>query len=338
MGQWLTRELLKHLNLSIAGVDGTKMKVLVTGGAGYFGSLLCLGLRGCGYEVVSLDHIYGDGIRSLLESSGIQTVQGNIIDTSLTNRIVGGVDGVIHAAVFHHCREDEQLVNCSSDEKTLYENNVKAVGVLLNAALSRQVKRFVFLSSYYVYGRGMERVDERDAPAPDLLRGRMKLEAEGLCTKAAAEGLPLIVLRLPILYGVSPNMRWESVVHKFIKKMFEKKKPVIKAVENETRNFIAIEDAFDAVKKALVSKTEKTVFNVVGGDTLTIIDVAKMIIGHFGAEESRVLEIVRHSGAGYPLFESCYVQKELGYSPEHKLTKSTISRIVQSAKETVACC
>jgi len=310
--------------------------ILVTGGAGYLGSQLCLSLRKGGYPVYCLDHLYEEFVKYAFEKEDVNAVQGSVLDAELINTLLPFIDVVIHASVYHESLPGETLKNCSPDRDILYRNNVAAVKFLLKASEKHKVQKFIFLSSYYVYGHGKQSVTEEDEPEPDTIRGILKKEAEQICLDSADSGTDIVVLRLPILYGPSLNMRWESVVHRFIKTILTDESPVIKAWQNETRNFIAIDDAIEVIKEAITSRTRDVLFNVVGCDDFYIVDLARLIINQFQLIENEILQLKhREQEIPYPLFRSCRFDQVFQNIPYRKLNGYELNKLIETGRRTL---
>src|SRR5262249_123957 len=123
--------------------SGPKMRVLVTGGAGYIGSHTVLALQERGYDVLILDNF----------TTGHRRLAGNrsVIEVYIGNRatVLGAlenVDAIMHFAA--HAYVGESVTN----PRKYFENNVEKSIALLGAALDRRVRFFVFSSSCAVYG------------------------------------------------------------------------------------------------------------------------------------------------------------------------------------------
>jgi dTDP-glucose 4,6-dehydratase len=130
------------------------MRVLVTGGAGFIGSHFVRSLVGGSYpgfasaEVVVFDLLtYAGTLTNLSEvAEGFKFVQGDIRDPATVAKVMAGTDVVIHFAAESHV--DRSIIGASDFVTT----NVVGTQVLLQAALSEGVDRFVHVSTDEVYG------------------------------------------------------------------------------------------------------------------------------------------------------------------------------------------
>jgi nucleoside-diphosphate-sugar epimerase len=168
------------------------MRILLTGATGRIGS-----------RVVPLLLKHGDGVRILLRdagrgtcpaSLGAETVGGDLRDPADLSRAAGGMDAVLHlAAATGRDATPAQLMSVNRD----------ATVALAQAALSAGATRFVFASTYFVYGPGRGRpADEDDDLRPQGAYATSKAAAEeALRELHQRDGLGLRILRLALVYG-----------------------------------------------------------------------------------------------------------------------------------------
>lgn len=161
---------------------------LVTGGSGYFGSLLARELLERGDRVRVLDLNDADD-----RPREVQFVRGDITDPEAVLRACAGVD------VVHH---NVAQVPLAKDDAAFERVNVGGMRVLLEAAMDSGVRKVVSTSSSAVYGIPSENpVTERTPPAPAEAYGRAKLDAEHLCRAAATRGLDVSIVRPRTILG-----------------------------------------------------------------------------------------------------------------------------------------
>lgn len=206
------------------------MKILVTGSKGYIGSLLCMALRSIGVKVVEFDIINGD----------------NICDIDAVNKASKGVDSIIHLAAIVGYPAVEK------DPDLAYRVNVLGTQNIVNTG-----NRIVFasaLSNYEVSGT----VDEDTEINAITNYAKQKLEAE----KAVLAGRGNVVTRFGSLYGCSPNMRWDLLMHTLIKNAV--KTGNIDVYQPDfIRAFSNIEDVILALTMFAFKDEQHGVFNVV---------------------------------------------------------------------------
>src|SRR5213592_1838588 len=150
-------------------------KVLVTGGAGYIGSVVVEQLLAQGHAVVALDDL-SRGHRAALDP-GAQFVQGEIGDRRILDELLArhSFDALVHLAAYALVAESV------AHPEMYFANNVAAGRVLLDAVVAAGVRRVIFSSSCAVYGHPPAIPIPEDAPrAPVNPYGQTKLEFEHL--------------------------------------------------------------------------------------------------------------------------------------------------------------
>ena len=149
------------------------MRVLVTGGAGYIGSVVTEELVKGGHEAVVYDSLYKGHREAVVE--GAKFVEGDLMDTELLRRAFreNGIEAVIHMAA-------DSLVGESVEKPAKYYRNNMVAGLsLLDAMLEEKVHRIVFSSTAAVYGEPEKQpIEETDPTSPTNTYGETKLAFE----------------------------------------------------------------------------------------------------------------------------------------------------------------
>ena len=165
------------------------MRILVTGGAGYIGSVVTEFLLEGGHEVLVVDNL-STGHRGAVDGR-VSYHEGDLLDEGFLAPILGGVDAVCHFAAF------SQVAESMADPIKYYRNNVGGAVALLDAMKRTGVKYFLFSSSAAVYGEPDETPIREEAPLrPVNAYGNTKLAIERLLTDcSAAWDLKVLSLR-----------------------------------------------------------------------------------------------------------------------------------------------
>ena len=158
------------------------MKVLVTGGAGYIGSVLTRNLLRGGHEVTVLDALLfgGESVRELHGKPAYTLVEGDIRDDGLVGRLARGKDAVVHLAA---------IVGdpaCAANPEVAVSVNVEGTEVVGRAAKRAGVGRFVFASTCSVYGHSDETVDEASGFNPQSLYAETRMDGEAVVENSRA--------------------------------------------------------------------------------------------------------------------------------------------------------
>ena len=187
------------------------MRILVTGGGGYIGSVLVRQLLGRGHQVRVLDRLYW-GLGPLNEVLGlIEVVHADI--RGVRDEWFAGVDGVVHLAGL----SSDPTANF--DPEANWDINAVATESLAAAARRNGVQRFVFGSSCSLYD-GLPAGATYDEEAPIAPRGpyaeSKRFGEEALLALAGGDFCP-VILRQGTVFGPSPRMRFDLVVNTFVK-------------------------------------------------------------------------------------------------------------------------
>jgi nucleoside-diphosphate-sugar epimerase len=160
---------------------------MVTGGAGYFGSLLVEHLVRVGERVRIFD------VHDAALPPSVEKIQGDIRDKQAIERALEGVD------VVHH---NVALVPLAKDRKAFFEVNEGGTRNMLEAARRAGVRKVVSMSSSAVYGAPERNpVDDATPRHPGEAYGRAKLAAERLCLEHAQQGLDVTIIRPRTIMG-----------------------------------------------------------------------------------------------------------------------------------------
>ena len=236
------------------------MKVLVTGGAGYVGSVLTRNLLRSGHEVTVLDALlFGDdSVKDLASAAGYRLVEGDIRDETLVGSLVQGKDAVVHLAA---------IVGdpaCAANPSVAVSVNVEGTEIVGRAAQGARIGRFVFASTCSVYGHSDEIVDESSGFNPQSLYAETRMAGEAAVRGLANRHFQPVTLRFGTVYGLSPRMRFDLVVNFLTAELFRKGTISIFGGD-QWRPFLHVADAARAVQLAAESSARlvaNEVFNV----------------------------------------------------------------------------
>jgi len=238
--------------------------VLVTGGAGYVGSPLVSHLLNTGFHVVVLDKLCFGG-ESLVQVWGRENftfIRGDICSRDFLRQVFERhpIDHIVHLAAIvgdPACAKQPELARMVN-----YEASV----MLLDMAVTRKVKRFVFASTCSNYGKMSDPdgyVDESSPLAPVSLYAELKVQVE----KTILDGLDRkgdfcpVCLRFSTVYGISPRMRFDLTVNEFTKDLSLGRELRVFG-KQFWRPYCHVQDFSRAIRLALTSDADKVAFNV----------------------------------------------------------------------------
>jgi len=241
-------------------------KVLVTGGAGYIGSVLVRLLLNRGYKVRVLDRLMfgGDSIVELLNNENFEFIKGDIRDKKDVQKAMENIDYITHLAA---------IVGdpaCAREPELAYDVNVNGSKLLYEMANKNNVKKFIFASTCSNYGKMKDSnayVDETSELRPVSLYAKTKVEVEEYLLSQNRQNITKpTCLRFSTVYGISPRIRFDLTVNEFTKELILGRELVVFG-EQFWRPYCHVVDLARSVISVIESdnRTDFNVYNV--GDT-----------------------------------------------------------------------
>jgi len=231
-------------------MNSRKPHVLVTGGAGYIGSVLCGQLLGRGFKVTVLDTLLfgGDPLRGYAAHPDFAFQRADVRDKDAMASYFAGVDHVVHLAAivgYPAC--------AAAGREDSFNVNLEGTRNVFTLAEERGVRRFVFASTYSVYGVSCDGqpVAEESPLHPQSLYARTKIAAENyLIEQAKTSRCAPVVLRFATLFGPSLRTRFDLIINQFVLEAVRKGRLVIYQ-KDYSRSFVHIADIVRAIELAL---------------------------------------------------------------------------------------
>ena len=247
--------------------------VLVTGGAGYAGSLLVPQLLASGYKVTVYDICYFGSDFLPLDNPNLTLIEGDIRDTASLGRSFDGVDCVVNLACISNDASFEL------DESLSTSINLDAFEPMVVAAKERGVRRFIYASSSSVYGvSDQPNVTEEHPLVPLTLYNKYKGMCEPLLQKHADDQFTGVIFRPATLCGYAPRQRLDLSVNILTNHAVNKGLITVFG-GSQMRPNLHVQDYCDAVEllmTAPVDKIQKMIFNV-GFQNMSIADLATLV-------------------------------------------------------------
>ncbi len=296
------------------------MEVLVTGGAGYIGSVLVRTLLEKGYKVKVIDNfLYGDhGIREIKDQ--IQVIYGDITKGRDVLKAIKGVDAVVHLAAIVGKPSSKLL-----PDETIATNVLGAANVIY-AAEKYDIEKFILISTCSVYGFHREGIcTEETEPNPLSLYAETRLDSEKILRSSE---LNWTIFRLGTVFGLSPRMRFDLVANLFIAKALMDKKITVFGRGIQKRPFIHIRDVSRVILAGLENEWNHKILNV-AYKNFSILQLAEEVCRNVPNSEI-VLMKEKEDERSYEV--STEKLEKLGFKPKYTI-KDAVKEIKKASEE-----
>ena len=305
--------------------------ILITGGAGYVGSVLVRKLVSLGYDVKVIDSlVFGnDGISSLINEKKIEFFNLDIRETEKISSIIQNIDCVIHLAAI----VGEPL--CKKIPDAAKQINEFATKNLVNICKNNKVKRFIFASTCSNYGTSQNVVNESSPVMPLSLYSECKVNSEKFILDQNNDIFETCVLRFATAHGLSPRMRFDLLVQEFMRDAIVDKKISIFGADF-WRPLVHVEDMADACISAIDASSQLIsgqIYNV-GNDkeNYTKIKLAEIIKEFITDIEIEIIKSKKDPRNYKVSFEK--IENSLNFEPKYTVKDSVIEILndIQSGK------
>jgi nucleoside-diphosphate-sugar epimerase len=233
--------------------------VIITGGAGYIGSLLTGELLRLGIKVTIIDDLLfgGESLMGYLAHPNFHFIKANVIEPrALRSNLRSDWEtpnAIVHLAAivgFPACQ--------SVGRQVAWRYNVEATERVFEQAVSLGINRLVFASSYSNYGISADGqpVTETSPLTPQSLYAETKIAAERFLLAQSDSSCAPLIYRLATLYGISPRTRFDLIINQFVLEAYTKRELLIYQ-RGYSRSFVHINDAVRGFILGLQAADEK---------------------------------------------------------------------------------
>jgi UDP-glucose 4-epimerase len=312
------------------------MRILVSGGFGYLGSHVSNYFFNKGHEVRILSRT---GHPELSEwSQQFEVVTGDISDYASVENCCRSIDVVVHTAALNE-------VDCKTKEREALLINGWGTKNLLEDAYRNKVKRFIYFSTFHVYGiPKTDVITEETLPDPVNNYSITHYLAERYCRQFEFEKkVKSYILRISNGYGAPlfrSIQRWTLVLNDLCSTAFAQKKIVLKSRGTQERDFIGIKDILQGVEIFVENEIKDQgshVYNLGGGRNFSIISLAKAVAEVYKARYKQSVNIEIPEDAAEPDIKAPFkfsIDKirKLGYQPTSVMKEEihNIFRLLES--------
>jgi nucleoside-diphosphate-sugar epimerase len=250
-------------------------RILITGHNGFIGSVMAPHLMSAGFEVMGLDTGYFSECSLIPDLGQVPAIKKDLRDLAAAD--LNGFDAVIHLAALSN--DPIGNLNDSWTEEINYQASVK----LAELAKAAGVRRYLFSSSCIMYGSANALVVTEESPLdPKTEYARSKVKAEKAITAMADKNFSPVFIRNGTIYGVSPRMRFDTVLNDLMGSAVTTGKVVVFSDGKPWRPVVHVQDVarmFQAVLEAPAEKIHNQAFNA-GANELNhqIIELAQIAV------------------------------------------------------------
>ena len=287
------------------------MKFAVTGGAGFVGSHLVGALSDAGHSVIVIDNLKTGIKENIVKFIGkVEFVQGDIRDYDLLKEKFSDVDGVFHEAALASVPDSFRI----PDE--YYDVNVNGTENIFRLAKENGFK-VVYASSSSVYGNPVKIPIKEDHPKnPINPYAQTKLDDEKLAQKYSEMGTKIVGLRYFNIFGEKQSKEYAGVIKKFLSNVYENKPPMINGDGRQTRDFVYVGDVVNANILSMESSIEHAFINIGSGHSITVLELAKMIIETSGLGLSPIHRSALEGDIKESVADASLARELLGWIPK----------------------
>ena len=274
--------------------------ILVTGGAGFFGSNLVRRLVKKGYKIKVIDDLsYGStlNLKEIINERNFHFIRGSILNKEKVEQAMDGVDVVVHMAAWTHV--DRSILSSNQFTKVDFDGTA----MILEQARKNRVKLFIHISTSEVYGT-------RQTKGPMTEEHPLNPHSPYAASKCGADRLvksyfitydfPAVILRFFNLYG--PYQYPEKFIPLSITNLLSGKYVPLYGTGNQKRDWVYVEDGVDAILKCI--KTKKGIgeeINIATGksyenlfvltEILKIANINKNLVKHVKDRPGHVVDL-----------------------------------------------
>lgn len=290
-------------------------KFAVTGAAGFIGSHLAHRLVERGARVIAIDNLEYGTRGNIPADDAVTFHHADLaaLDSRQWQAMLEGCDVLLHFAAEKHN-------NAIDSPQRVIDANISGTRRLFEAAGRAGVRKVVFASSLYAYGRLAGRpMRETDIPEPATIYGMSKLAGEALLREAGQRfGFDHTVLRLFFVYGPRQytGLGYPSVIVRNFERILAGEPPLIRGDGQQVLDYVNVRDVVDAVLAVAGRRLDAPIFTVGSGEATSIGHLTRLMLEVAGSSLEPVHGEADWTQGTCRVGDAALLRETLGWKPQ----------------------
>ena len=306
-----------------------KIKILITGGAGFIGSNLNDYFLQKGYSIVSLDNLstgFMSNIEHHFSNPDFKFIEGDIRNLEICKEAVKGCKYVLHQAALG------SVPRSINDPITTNQVNIDGFLNVIVASRDENVSRFIYAASSSTYGDSAEMPKKEEVIGKPLSPYAITKYVNEMYADIFSKtyGLETIGLRYFNVFGQrqDPNGAYAAVIPLFLKQLINHESPTINGDGEFSRDFTYIQNVLQMNEKAMLTQNKEalnTVYNTAVGERTSLNQLVDLLKENLIAYDSEIKNIHAQHGPSrsgdipHSLASIDKAIKLLNYKPSHQI-------------------
>lgn len=252
-----------------------KKKILITGVAGFIGSMLAKKFVKKGFKVYGIDDLSSGKLSSIPKE--IEFLKLDLSQKVNFNSFLKECKFIMHLA-----GQSSGEISFENPQRDLEKNTLATLN-LIEKAIENKIERIVYASSMSVYGNCLDKMKETTKLSPLSCYGIGKIASENYL-KIFSKKLPYVIFRMFNVYGPGQDLEnlKQGMVSIYLSQAIKNKKIIVKGSSKRKRDFIYIDDVVDIWFKSIFQNNViNQTFNLGSGKANSIKELLALILNYF---------------------------------------------------------